>query len=123
KGEAIVIRSLIYFYMERIFGAIPYTSSIDYEYNRTLKRLESTEVFQRIENDLLEAIDLLNDDYRDQERIYLNAKVAELLLAKIYLLEQKYDQAVQVTEGILNSPLYQFQTDIHEVFHKSGTHI
>lgn len=123
KGEALLVRSLLYFYLQQLFGDIPYTVSIDYEYNRSLSKTGSAALLEQLEIDLKEAISLLEDDYRDAERIYPNRKVAELLLAKVYLMQQKYQQAQLLAEGILQSPLYQFQPDLNEVFHNTGSHI
>lgn len=123
KGEALLVRSMIYFNLQQFFGDIPYTTSLDYEYNRNLSKTDASAVLELLKLDLEDAISLLTDDYRDAERIYPNRKVAELMLAKVYLTEQEYGQAEQLAAGILQSPLYQFQTDINEVFHKSGSHI
>lgn len=123
KGEALFLRSIVYFYLQQIFGDIPYTTSLDYRKNQSIGKMNADEVLIQLEQDLLEAIDLLEDDYRDVERIYVNKKVAELLLAKIYLTKHEYQLAQQKLADILQSPLYQFQEDLHEVFHKSGKHI
>lgn len=123
KGEALFIRSLLYYYLLELFGDIPYTASLDYEYNRSLSKTEAESVLEQLTLDLTEAIALLKDDYRDAERIYPNRKSAELLLARIYLLQNKWALAEQTAESILQSPLYQFQADINEVFHKTGSHI
>jgi hypothetical protein len=123
KGEALFVRSLIYFYLQQIFGDIPYTESLDYEYNRKLHKSDSASMLEQLKLDLEEAISLLTDDYRDTERIYPNRKTAQLLLARIYLLRQEWGLAEQTAKIILQSPLYQFQTDLDEVFHASGTHI
>lgn len=123
KGEALLVRSLIYFYLQQLFGDIPYTASLDYEYNRKLSKTDAPAVLEQLELDLTEAISLLIDDYRDAERIYPNRKVAQLLLARICLLRQEWSLAEQTAQNIMQSPLYQFQSDLDEVFHKSGTHI
>ena len=123
KGEALVIRSLIYFYLQQLFDDIPYTNSLDYEYNRNLGKTDGPALLEQLEVDLTEAIVLLTDDYRDSERIYPNRNVAQLLLAKVYLTEQKYTEAEQTAGAIFQSPLYEFQAEINEVFHKSGSHI
>lgn len=123
KGEALLVRSLIYFYLQQLFGDTPYTTSLDYEYNRTIGRTEAATLLKQLEADVTEASVLLEDDYRDGERIYPNRKVAQLLLARIYLLQEKWMLAEQTAKNILQSPLYQYETDIHEVFHKSGKHI
>ncbi len=123
QGEALLVRSLIYFYLQQLFGDIPYTASLDYEYNRNLSRTDAAAVLEQLVTDLKEAADLLEDDYRDAERIYPNRKVAGLLLARIYLTQEEWEQAGQTAENILQSPLYGFQPDLDEVFHKSGSHI
>lgn len=123
KGEALFVRSLIYFYLQQLFGDIPYTASVDYEHNRTLGKTDAAAVLEQLEADLTEAVSLLTDDYRDSERIYPNRKAAQLLLARVYLLRQEWPLAEQAAKSILQSPLYQFQPDLNEVFHKSGTHI
>lgn len=123
KGEALFLRSVIYFYLQQLFGDIPYTGSLDYEYNRTLSKTEASDVLVMLEDNVTEAAGLLEDEYRDAERIYPNRKAAQLLLARIYLLRNEWAQAESVAKTILASPLYEFQTDINEVFHKSGKHI
>ncbi len=123
KSEALFVRSLNYFYLQQLFDEIPYTNSLDYEYNRNLSKTGPSALLEQLESDLTEAISLLTDNYRDAERIYPNRKAAELLLARIYLQQGKWALAEQLAETILQSPLYQFQTNINEVFHKSGTHI
>lgn len=123
RGEALFVRSLLYFYLQQFYGGIPYTVSLDYEYNRNLSKTEAEAVLEQLTLDLTEAISLLTDDYRDAERIYPNRKTAQLLLARIYLLKGEWALAEQTAEGILQSSLYQFQPDLNEVFHKSGSHI
>lgn len=123
KGEALLVRSLIYFYLQQLFGDIPYTTSLDYEYNRSLGKTEASAVLAQLEADVMDAAGLLEDNYRNTERIYPNRKAAEMLLARIYLLRGEWALAGQTAQSILQSPLYQFQSDLNQVFHKSGSHI
>jgi starch-binding outer membrane protein, SusD/RagB family len=123
RGEALLARSLVYFYLQQLFGDIPYTTSLDYQYNRALTKTSASALLAQLEADLKESATLLQDSYRDTERIYPNRKAAQLLLARLYLTEQKYGQAEQLADSILQSPLYIFQSDINEVFHKAGKHI
>jgi starch-binding outer membrane protein, SusD/RagB family len=122
-GEALVVRSLIFLYLQQFFDDIPYTTSLNYEVNRRLSKTEGTTLLAQLELDLKEAVGLLEDDYRNIERIYPNRKVAQLLLANVYMLQNNWTLAEQTAELILESPLYQFQTDINKVFKKTGTHI
>lgn len=123
RGEALIVRSLIYLYLQQLFGEIPYTTSLDYEYNSQLSKLAEHELLQQLQLDLTEATSLLEDNYNDPARIYPNRKVAELLKAQVYLLQGEWANAEQTAQSILQSSLYQFQTDINEVFHNTGAHI
>lgn len=123
KGEALLVRSLIYFYLQQLFDDIPYTSSLDYEHNRRLSKTGAVALLEQLEVDLTEAVAQLTDEYRDPERIYPNRKVAQLLLARIHLLRGEWPLAEQMAGTVLQSPLYQFQPDINKVFLKSGKHI
>lgn len=123
KAEAIFVRSLLYFYLQQIFNEIPYTTSTDYEANSILGKIKKEELLSKIENDLQLAVSLLNDDYRSSDKIYPNKKVAQLLLAKVFLLESKWNDAEILGKNIIQSPLYSFETDLEKVFKKEGSHI
>lgn len=123
KGEVLLVRSIMYFYLQQIFGDIPFVTSTDYQINQTLSKTSSSEVLAKLENDLGQAINLLTDDYRNAERIYPNRKVAQLMLAKVFMTENKYSEAENILRNIIQSPLYQFENDITKVFTKSGKHI
>ncbi|MEA5043004.1 MAG: RagB/SusD family nutrient uptake outer membrane protein [Petrimonas sp.] len=123
RGEALLVRSLLYFYLQQLFGDIPYTTSLDYENNRMIGKTKAAGVLTQLEKDVTEAVTLLEDDYRDAERIYPNRKAAQLLLARIYLFQEDWLSAEQIAKKIIQSPLYHYEADIDEVFHKSGRHI
>jgi len=123
KGEALMVRSLIYYYLQQLFGDVPYTTSLNYEYNRTIGKTNGADLLEQLEEDLKEAVGLLTDDYRDTERIYPNRKVAQLLLSQVYLLRENWPMAEETAEDILSSPLYDFEPDIDAVFQKGGRHI
>lgn len=122
-AEATVIRSLLYYNLSQIFDEIPYTQTTDYIYNSQLKKIPTDQLMIYLENDLKVAINLLKDDYANQERIYINKKVGELLLAKVYLTEEKSDKAEILLSQIIQSSLYTWEPDLSKVFTKTGKHI
>ena len=123
KGEALTVRSLMYFYLMHIYGDVPYAVSTDYTINQALRKTKLTDMEVILENDVKEAVSLLQDPYRNAERIFPNKKAAQLLLAKIYMQQQKWGMAENVLTEILGSPLYTFEQDVSKVFQKSGSHI
>lgn len=122
-AEALLIRSVLFFYLQQIYGDIPYPVTTNYQINQTISKTTSVEVLERIESDLKDAITGLKDAYRNTERIFPNKKAAQLMLAKTLVTEKKYGEAEQILKEIIQSPLYAIQNDIIKVFDKSGTHI
>lgn len=123
KGEAIFVRSVLFFYLQQIFGDIPIPTTTNYQINQSLTKTVSSEVLTKLEVDLNQVTSVLSDDYRSSERIYPNRKVAQLMLAKVYMLQNKWSEAESILKNISQSPLYQFQNDITKVFTKTSSHI
>lgn len=123
EGEALLVRSMLLFYLQQVFGPVPYPVTTDYKVNQSLSRVESGEVLSRLETDLSYCAGLLPDQYRDAERVYPNRKAAELMLAKVYMVRHKWGEAEQALKTISGSPLYSFQNDLSKVFQKDSKHI
>ncbi|PTT38805.1 RagB/SusD family nutrient uptake outer membrane protein [Chryseobacterium sp. HMWF028] len=126
KGEALLIRAMLFFYLQQIYGDIPLPTTTDYNINKVLPKTGSNEALTKVEGDLNSVINLIPDDYRNAERIFPNKKVAQLMLAKVYMVQNtptKWVEAEIVLKNIIQSPLYTFQNDITKVFTKTGTHI
>ncbi|MBT2559835.1 RagB/SusD family nutrient uptake outer membrane protein [Pedobacter sp. ISL-68] len=123
KGEALFLRSLLFFYLQQLFGDIPYPLSTDYKINTTLPKTPAFDVLQKLDSDLQESISLMNDAYNNPERIFANKKTAQLLLAKVYMTQNRWSEAEIVLNNIVQSPLYSFENDLSKVFLKSGSHI
>ncbi|MGI9650911.1 RagB/SusD family nutrient uptake outer membrane protein [Chryseobacterium sp. RLHN22] len=122
-GEATVIRSMIYYNLSQVFDDIPYTDTTDYVYNSQLKKVSKMQLMATLENDLKDVLNGLSDQYANQERIYVNKKVGELLLAKIFLSAEKWNDAELLLSQIIQSPLYTWESDLSKVFTKTGKHI
>lgn len=123
KGEALFIRSLLYFYLTEIFGATPYTTTTDYTINQSLSKITPAEMLFKIQEDLQMATLLLDDNYRNSERIYPNRKAAELLLASVLISQKKWSQAEIILRQIIQSPMYIWQPDLSKTFTRSSRNI
>lgn len=108
-GEAKFIRAFCYFYLTSLFGDVPLYLSSDYQKNQTAAKTATADVYSQIVSDIREAHDLLSDDYSfsNGERIRPNKSVANALLSRIYLYQQKWDSAeTQASSVINNSTVY-----------------
>lgn len=120
KGEAYVLRAMYYTVLTQIFGDIPYTISTDYRENTFIKKTKVIEVLNNIEQDLLQANAILTYDDRSPEKYYPNKAVVELLLAKNYLLQKKYDKAEFYARLVANNDTYHLEADLAKVFKKTA---
>lgn len=126
KGEGLLVRSILLFYLQQGFGDIPYVTGTDYQINQSIGKTSESEALVRLENDLNQAVSLLSDDYRNSERIYPNRKVAELMLAKVKMAQNnaaKWGESEILLKNIVQSSLYPFENDVTKVFTKTGKHI
>lgn len=119
KGEALFIRAFGHFYLANFFGHIPYIITTDYQQNVRAVQEPPAQIYDLLVSDLLQAIMLLPDDYTTSngERIRPNTYSAYALLARVYLYQQKWQQAaIAATEVIDHSELYMLSTDLDQVY-------
>lgn len=114
QGQAIAIRSLLYFYLVRSFREVPMSLSAyaDNSQNLMLAKSTDTEILDQLVADLTQVI---NDgwlpvrySYTDvaQNKGYFTMYAAQTLLADIYLWQENYEACVQSCNAVLNSGQY-----------------
>ncbi|MBJ2173550.1 RagB/SusD family nutrient uptake outer membrane protein [Aureibaculum sp. A20] len=102
-GEARFIRATAYFYLVRIFGAIPIiANNDDYVLEPVVPRNPEADVYKFIKLDLEYAVaNLTNTKTSVPGKISSNG--AKAMLAKIYLYEKNYPKAYQLAEEVINA--------------------
>jgi starch-binding outer membrane protein, SusD/RagB family len=111
KGEALFVRALNHFNLGRYFGDIPVITTptsapIDESY--FVSRDPLAQVFQRVEEDLKQAIGFLPDSYasNNDTRHRATKGAAQALLARLHLYTGNNTEAVNVATTVINSPVY-----------------
>ena len=110
-GEAKFLRALSYFYLVRMFGD---TVIQDLENPASYSvRQPKADVYALIEADLLDAIQKLplKSEYQAKDLGRATKGAAQALLAKVYLYEQKYQQAYDMASTVVNSGQYDLEAD------------
>ncbi|RYZ20346.1 MAG: RagB/SusD family nutrient uptake outer membrane protein, partial [Sphingobacteriales bacterium] len=121
KGESLFLRAFMHFYLVNIFGAVPYIKTTDYEANSKVTRTPVNEVYRLMIADLLEAKELLVNEYPSTQRVRINKGAATALLARAYLYSGKLTEAeAQSTELINNTAQYELLNDLNTVFLKNS---
>lgn len=114
-GEAKFLRALNYFWLVRSFGDVP-LQHVDFT-----TRAPKEDVYEFIEQDLLDAIDVLplKSEYDAADLGRATKGAAQGLLAKVYLYEEKWQQAFDMTTNIINSGEYDLYPNYAELWRAS----
>lgn len=115
-AENLFLRSYYYFELVKFFGDVPlYTERrITIEESQSIGRTPKEEVYAKLEADLQSTIDNLPWQQSQNGRVTKGAALA--LLGKIYLYQEKFEQAAITLDQVINSNQYQLVDDFATIF-------
>jgi len=126
-AEAKFLRALNYFYLVESYGDIPLFTTSDYAATRVAPRSSKKIVYSQIIKDLTEAQDDLNSDYvggdvrtKTIERTRPNKDVARALLARVYLYNGEWQNAINESSKVINNTGTYKLDEIDKVFLKNS---
>lgn len=119
-GEALFLRSFVHFYLTNLFGSIPYVETTDYLKNNQLHRTPTAELYEQLVLDLKKAILLLPEAYSSSDRVRPNASVARAMLARVYLYQENWKDALEMANMIISDPQFHLLTDLDQIFIKDS---
>lgn len=119
-AENLFLRSYYYFELVKYFGDVPMylNSRISIEQSQSIDRTPKTQVYAQLEQDLLIAIDDLPFQQNQNGRVTKGAALA--LLGKIYLYQEKFSEAANTLDQVINSGQYQLVQDFGTIFLNSN---
>jgi len=119
-GEAKFLRALFYFDLVRAWGDVPlYTSTLpDIE----IERSPAADVYAQIITDLTEAIAVLPVQYFGNDVGHATKGAAQALLARVYLFQNDFTKAAELAQLVINSNIYQLQTNFSDANGVLGEH-
>lgn len=107
-GEAYFLRAYAYFVLSEIYGDVPLILEKNVQeesYNVAKSPVDS--VRAQVESDLLQAANLLPDViYDDADKGRVSRGAAWGMLCKLYMFEDKFTQAIQYGNMVINDPNY-----------------
>ncbi len=119
-AEAKALRAINYFELVTLFGGVPLmtinpTDEADYH----LPRSSASEVYAQIESDLTEALESglpLKSEYESGDIYRISEGAAQAYLGKVYLYEEKYDEAASMFAKVISSGEYDLEPDFADVW-------
>ena len=106
EAEVLTLRALMYFYLVRTFGKVPWVNSpsIDDSQDYHIPQSSEDEILDNLVSDLKTALKYSRDSYENNTyskgRITTNA--VRVLLADIYLWREEYNKCIEICDLILN---------------------
>ena len=127
-GEAKFLRALWYFDLVRCFGGVPIVTSkidlndIELVNSLVYVRKSKQETYSQIEADLLDAIDKLplKGQYASNDLGRASKGAAQALLAKVYLYQQKWQEAFNMSGDVMGSGQYALLPNYANVWREVG---
>jgi hypothetical protein len=115
-GEASFLRAFLNFYLTNLYGPIPLPLSTDYRINMKLPRSPADLVYNRIMEDLKLAESSLPIAYPSTGRFRPNLYTVRALQARVLLYQQKWNEAENAANTVINSGIYSLEPDLNKVF-------
>ena len=116
KGEALVIRAYHHFLLANLFcmpygGAeaskslqgLPYMTEPETTLNVVYDRGNLADFYDKIEQDLLAGLPLINDDIYDQPKYHFNTTAANAFAARFFLFKRDYPNVIKYADAALQT--------------------
>jgi len=115
-AQATFLRAYYYFELVKFFGDVPLAvdQRLLFGDQNTVERTPKSEVYAQIELDLIFASENLPITQVEMGRVTKGA--AQALLGKVYLYQNKFMEASNVLDNVINTGTYDLVTDFSEVF-------
>lgn len=117
KGEASFLRGYAYFQLGWMYGGMPLIDR-QMEVNEIKKTARSTqtETFAFAANDLIQAVDLLPEEWETKYIGKAAKYAAQGILARLYMFQQNYSDAKPLLQSIINSGYYKLAESYDNCF-------
>ncbi|KGO81606.1 membrane protein [Flavobacterium beibuense F44-8] len=115
-GEAEFLRAYNYFFLVRGWGDVPL------QHISLVNRVPKQEVYDYIEQDLLDAIDRLpqKSEYTAADLGRATKGAAQALLSKVYLYQERWQEAYDMAQTVITSGEYGLETDYSVLWRASS---
>lgn len=124
-AEAKFLRGYAYFRLVQWYGELPIiTRPLEEEEYFTQQRRPVAEVYELIKQDLLDAITVLPEKsgYSEKDLGRATKGAARGILAKLYMLQKDYANALEQCQAIINSAEYSLEPRYGDIFLPAGEH-
>lgn len=109
-GEALFFRAWCYRHLVSNYGDVPIVTNVTDEAKTDYVRDPKSEAFKLMEDDLTKAVASLPDRGKEEEAGRITKGAALHLLTEVYLMQSKYNEAIESSTRLINSMGYRLMT-------------
>ena len=121
RGEVKAIRAYAYFNLTRLFGRVPLIDTLlTAEELASVSQATTSQLYEFIEKDLKEAIEILPAGYANEWAGRINRYTAMAIKARVHMYQAEWDSVASLTDRIIGSGRYALLNDFREVFSING---
>ncbi len=121
QGDVKTIRAYAYFNLTRLFRSVPIVDTVlTAQQLASLTQSSASELYDFIEKDLEEAIQVLPTSYSKDWAGRITKYTAMAIKAKVHLYQAEWDSVAALTDKIIASGNFELLTDFREVFSIDG---
>jgi len=111
SGEALFFRAWCYRHLVSNYGDVPVVTEVTNEFKTDYVRQPKADAFKLMEEDLTKAVSFLPDRGKEESPGRITKGAALHLLTEIYLMEGKYDEAIQSSTRLIDNMGYKLMTN------------
>lgn len=117
RGEARAIRGMLYFYLTNYWGEVPLIlEASDLEDENSITNATLEEIFTEIESDLIFAVENISKNSSNSGNQRLNEWSAKAFLARLYLYNGDWSNALMYAEQIIASNEFDLESSPEDIY-------
>lgn len=120
-GQAYFIRAFLHQLLVEVYGEVPYITTTNYKTNNRAVKQSREAIYTMVEEDLQQAISLLNVREAGSERTRPDLSTAQALLARVYLYQENWEGAALLATELINTSGYALEEELSQVFLKESS--
>lgn len=109
-AEALFFRAWCYRHLVSNFGDVPVVTEVTSEFKTDYTRDPTSVAYQLMESDLTKAVNALPDRTQEEEPGRITKGAALHLLTEVYLMQGKYNEAIESSSRLINNMGYALMT-------------
>jgi hypothetical protein len=111
KAEVKCLRAYYFFSLAFYFKDVPMPlAPLSKDEANTIAQTSQADVYSQVETDLISAISVLPDEYDDSNFGRFTSGAARTLLSRLYLAEERWQDAADILKEVMDSGIYQIDT-------------